>query len=94
MKTLLPTATQTLIEEAKRGLHLTSDYALAMHMGWPQSDISTYRSGRVRMGVRKAYEFAKKTGIPLETVAEAIIEDETVTKQIFGRSPTEQIGDI
>ncbi len=94
MKTLLPTATDALLDSAMERLGLTTDYQLAKRLEWPQSNISTYRSGRVRMGVRKAYEFSKKTGIPLEKVAEAIIEDETVTKQSFEKSKAETSGDI
>tara|TARA_B110001454_G_C12495574_1_gene340434 strand:+ start:240 stop:524 length:285 start_codon:yes stop_codon:yes gene_type:complete len=94
MKTLLQTATNALLDEAMSRHGLTTNYQLAKHLKWPQSDISTYRSGRVRMGVRKAYEFAKKTGIPLETVAEAIIEDEVVTRQTFIRSAPEARSDI
>ncbi|WP_428384180.1 hypothetical protein [Nevskia ramosa] len=93
MKNLIPTATETLFNDAMRALGLTSDYALAKRLNWPQSDISAYRKGRQRMGVRKAYEFAVRTGIPLEEVARAIIEDEAVNKGSIKQPLRNAIGD-
>lgn len=93
MKNLIPSATENLFSEAKQRLGLTSDYALAKRMGWPQSMVTNYKKGKSRMGVRNAYDFAVKTGIPLEDVARAIIEDEAVTKGNFQGQTRPKISD-
>jgi hypothetical protein len=68
-------ATAKLLDKAKALLRLTSDNKLAHHLGWPQSTITGYRTGRTSMDVIQCREFFEKTGIPLEEVVNAAADD-------------------
>ena len=83
-------ATTDLLDEAQSRLGLTSDNQLAQALGWLQPTVSAYRAGRRCMDVERVAEFSAKTGIPLERVVAAAIEDRRRLKS-HGRSRKGQI---
>lgn len=69
------TDTAKLLDDAQSRMGLKSDNSLAKALGWRQSTIAGYRTGRSSMDVEKALDFAKKTGIELELVVRAAVTD-------------------
>lgn len=79
------TNTAALLDAARARLGLTSDNKLAQALGWPQGTISGYRRGARCMDVEQVAEFAAKTGIPVETVLAAAVNDRRTLKSKDGR---------
>jgi predicted transcriptional regulator len=81
------TATAALLDTARNRLGLTSDYQLANALGWPNSTVSSYRTGRRAMELEQVVAFAGKTGIALEEVAKVAIEDRARIKALKKGAP-------
>lgn len=80
MENLFSTEHARLFDEAKQTLGLTSDYALAQRLEWPQTLLSQYRKVRACMGAEAILEFHEKTGIDLKRVLIAVVADKHAKK--------------
>ena len=75
MENLFSSEHARLFDEARESLGLTSDYALAKRLNWPQSMLTQYRSLRSCMGTEAALHFHERTGIDLKRILVAVVAD-------------------
>jgi hypothetical protein len=75
MENLFPSEHARLFDEARERLRLTSDYALAQRLEWPQTLLSQYKRGRASMGTEAVLHFHERTGIDLKRILVAVVSD-------------------